>query len=72
MPTLGDVARYHGEVRGQAVALSFEGRDTTFAGFDRKTSQVANALIAAGLKKGDRVAYVGKNSDLYFELLFGA
>jgi long-chain acyl-CoA synthetase len=72
MPTLGDVARYHGEVRGQAVALSFEGRDTTFAAFDRKTSQVANALIAAGLKKGDRVAYVGKNSDLYFELLFGS
>ena len=72
MPTLGDVARYHGEVRSGDVALSFEGRDTTFADFDRKTSQVANALIAAGLKKGDRVAYVGKNSDLYFELLFGS
>jgi acyl-CoA synthetase (AMP-forming)/AMP-acid ligase II len=72
MPTLGDVARYHGEVRASAVALSFEGRDTTFAEFDRKTSRVANALIAAGLKTGDRVAYVGKNSDLYFELWFGA
>ncbi|WP_421738905.1 fatty acid--CoA ligase [Caulobacter sp.] len=72
MPTLGDVARYHAEVRPDAVALSFEGRDTTFAGFDRKTNQVANALLAAGLKTGDRIAYVGKNSDLYFELLFGA
>jgi len=72
MPTLGDLARYHGEARPDSVALSFEGRDTTFADFDRKTSQVANALIAAGLKIGDRVAYVGKNSDLYFELWFGA
>jgi len=72
MPTLGDVARYHAEARPDAVALSFEGRDTTFADFDRKTSQVANALLAAGLKTGDRIAYVGKNSDLYFELLFGA
>ncbi len=72
MPTLGDVARYHAEARPDAVALSFEGRDTTFADFNRKTNQVANALLAAGLKTGDRVAYVGKNSDLYFELLFGA
>jgi acyl-CoA synthetase (AMP-forming)/AMP-acid ligase II len=72
MPTLGDVARYHGEVRPSAVALSFEGSDTTFAEFDRKTNRVANALIAAGLKTGDRIAYVGKNSDLYFELWFGA
>jgi long-chain acyl-CoA synthetase len=72
MSTLGDVARYHGEARPDSVALSFEGRDTTFAAFDRKTNRVANALIAAGLRIGDRVAYVGKNSDLYFELWFGA
>jgi acyl-CoA synthetase (AMP-forming)/AMP-acid ligase II len=67
MRTLGDVARYHAEARPDAVAFSFEGRDTTFADFDRHTNQVANALIAAGLSTGDRVAYVGKNSDWYFE-----
>lgn len=72
MRTLGDVARYHAEARPDAVAFSFEGRDTTFADFDRHTNQVANALIAAGLSTGDRVAYVGKNSDGYFELLIGA
>lgn len=72
MRTLGDVARYHAESRPDAVAFSFEGRDTTFFDFDRHTSQVANALIAAGLSTGDRVAYVGKNSDWYFELLIGA
>jgi acyl-CoA synthetase (AMP-forming)/AMP-acid ligase II len=72
MRTLGDVARYHAEARPGAVAFSFEGRETTFADFDRHTNQVANALIAAGLSTGDRVAYVGKNSDWYFELLIGA
>jgi acyl-CoA synthetase (AMP-forming)/AMP-acid ligase II len=72
MTTLGDVARYQARVRGGAVALTFEGRDTTFAEFDRHTNQVANALVAEGLSKGQRIAYVGKNSDHYFELLFGA
>ncbi len=72
MPTLGDVARYHARERPDSVALSFEGRDTTFAAFDRNTNRVANALIASGLKKGQRIAYIGKNSDHYFELLVGA
>jgi long-chain acyl-CoA synthetase len=72
MRTLGDVARYHAEARPDAVAFSFEGREATFADFDRHTNQVANALIGAGLSTGDRVAYVGKNSDWYFELLIGA
>ena len=63
MPTLGDVARYHARERGDAVALTFEGRETSFAAFDRNASRVANALLAEGLKKGQRIAYVGKNSN---------
>ncbi|WP_454761123.1 fatty acid--CoA ligase [Caulobacter segnis] len=72
MHTLGDVARYHAEVRPGDVAFVFEGRETSFEQFDRHANQVANALIAAGLGTGDRVAYVGKNSDHYFQLLVGA
>lgn len=72
MPTLADVPRYHAKERPEAIALVFEGRETTFAAFDAHTNQVAQALIAQGLKKGDRIAYLGKNSDHYFELLFGA
>jgi long-chain acyl-CoA synthetase len=72
MPTLGDIARYHARQRPDAVALSFEGRDTSFGEFDRHTDQVANALLAQGLTKGRRIAYIGKNSDHYFEVLFGA
>ncbi|HMP46051.1 MAG TPA: fatty acid--CoA ligase, partial [Sphingopyxis sp.] len=32
----------------------------------------ASALLAAGLAKGDRIAWIGKNSDLYFILFYGA
>jgi len=71
MPTLGDIPRFHANERPDAIALSFEGRDTTFSEFDTHTNRVANALLAAGVRRGERVAYVGKNSDHYFELLFG-
>lgn len=69
--TLADAPRIHASDKGDRIATSFEGRVTTHAEFDRHTSQVANALLAAGLKPGDRIAHVGKNSDYYFELLFG-
>jgi acyl-CoA synthetase (AMP-forming)/AMP-acid ligase II len=72
MRTVGDIARYHGRTRGADTALVFEGRQTHFAAFDAQTNRVANALIAEGVKKDDRIAYVGKNSDHYFELFVGA
>ena len=69
---LADIVRAQAKNRGNALAFDFEGRQTTFAQFDVNTNRVANALIAMGLKKGDRIAYLGKNSDIYFELLMGA
>ena len=54
------------------VGGDLEGAVSTFADFDRRTNQVANALLGMGLSKGQRIAYVGKNSLHYFELLFGA
>lgn len=70
--TLGDAPRFHGRVRPTERAFHFEGRTTTYAELDKHTSQVANGLLAEGLKLGSRVAYLGKNSDRYFEILFGA
>jgi acyl-CoA synthetase (AMP-forming)/AMP-acid ligase II len=59
-------------VQGERTAFVFEGRTTTYAAFDRHVNQVANGLIALGVGPGDRVAYLGKNSDVYFEAFFGA
>ncbi len=70
--TLGEMSEIQARVRGSATALEFEGRATSFAEFDRHARQVANGLLAAGLKKGARISYLGKNSDHYFEVLIGA
>ena len=70
--TLGDAPRFHGRTRGPQPAFFFEGRATTYAEFDRHTAQVANGLAAEGVMRGARIAYLGKNSDRYFELVFGA
>ena len=70
--TVADIPRLHAHQRPQAVAQIFADRATTFADFDRHTSQVANALLGHGLQPQARIGFLGKNSDNYFELLFGA
>jgi acyl-CoA synthetase (AMP-forming)/AMP-acid ligase II len=69
---LADVVRTRAKNRGDAIAFEFEGRRTSFSEFDIKTNRVARALVALGVKPGERIAYLGKNSDIYFELLLGA
>src|SRR5882724_10648891 len=69
---LADMVRARAKSRGNATAFEFEGRWTSFAEFDIKTNRVANALRALGVKPRERIAYLGKNSDIYFELLLGA
>src|SRR6266478_2564657 len=59
MTSLAEISRRHALVRPDSVALSFEGRETTFALFHRHSNQVANALIAAAVTPGQRVAYLG-------------
>ena len=45
IPTvLGDIARKNAALRGRDIGVHFEGRETTFADFDRHTNQVANGL----------------------------
>jgi acyl-CoA synthetase (AMP-forming)/AMP-acid ligase II len=70
--TVGEVARMQAANRPDAPAYVFEGRSTTFSEFDAHANQIANGLRAAGLGKGSRVAYLGKNSDHYFEAFIGA
>ena len=70
--TLVDTVLRHARDRPNDVAFHFEGRDTTYAEFDHLTNKVANALLAAGFKHGDRMAWLGKNSDHFFEIMYGA
>lgn len=70
MPLVGDIPRYYARRKPNAVVTWFDGRETDWATFDRHVNQVANALIAAGAKHGDHIAYLGKGNDEFFELMF--
>jgi acyl-CoA synthetase (AMP-forming)/AMP-acid ligase II len=54
------------------IAYIYEDERVTFAEFDRRVDSVATALRASGVRPGDRVAILDKNSLPYVELLFGA
>jgi acyl-CoA synthetase (AMP-forming)/AMP-acid ligase II len=69
---LADMLRARAKSRGNAIVFEFEGRQTSFAELDIGTNRVASALEAVGVKPRERIAYLGKNSDIYFELLLGA
>ncbi|WP_273434300.1 AMP-binding protein [Sandarakinorhabdus limnophila] len=72
LQTLGDIARVHARLRPDTMALKFEGRTTTYGVLDAHTNRVAQALLADGTKKADRIGYLAKNSDRFFEILLGA
>jgi long-chain acyl-CoA synthetase len=68
---LADIVRIHAARQPDAAAIVYEGRATTYGALDRAASQVANALIAEGVRPQARVAHLDKSSDLFFELMFG-
>ncbi|MDZ4306884.1 long-chain-fatty-acid--CoA ligase [Allopontixanthobacter sp.] len=70
--TFSEALARHAAERGDAAALRFGSRVTSFAEYDRHATQIANGLAAMGLTKGDRIAYLGKNSDYAVELCLGA
>jgi acyl-CoA synthetase (AMP-forming)/AMP-acid ligase II len=69
--TLADLLRFQAHHRPTAPALIYNGRVTSYSELNRNASKVANGLATCGVRRHDRVGYLGKNSDLYFELLFG-
>ncbi|HOB97010.1 MAG TPA: AMP-binding protein, partial [Aquabacterium sp.] len=69
--TVDAFVRHWATDRPQRSAMVGE-RRIDFAELEASTARVASALQAAGLRKGDRIAWLGKNAVLYFTLLFGA
>lgn len=69
---LAGMVRDLAKSRDKEIAFAFEGRQISFAEFDVLTNRVANGLNALGVRPRERIAYLGKNCDAYFELLIGA
>jgi len=70
-PLLPDLIASHGKWRGARTALVEGQRRLSWAEFERDTAQVANGLLAEGLKPGDRIAVLMDNSMELALLLFG-
>jgi acyl-CoA synthetase (AMP-forming)/AMP-acid ligase II len=76
-PTL-DILTFDGFIRHWATerpdrpALREDDRCQSYKQLEDSTAKVASMLFGLGLSKGDRIAWIGKNSDLYFSLFYGA
>jgi acyl-CoA synthetase (AMP-forming)/AMP-acid ligase II len=68
---LADLTRQQARLRPDDVAHVFEDRTTTFGELDRRASRIANGLVGLGVKPQARVGYMGMNSDLFFEAVYG-
>ena len=69
--TLADVVRTHARTRPTAPAVTCGETTYTFGDLDRRSSQVAHALLAGGVGHGDRVAVLDKQGLTFFEIAFG-
>lgn len=70
--SLVDITRVHAMARPEQVALTFEGRDTTWAQWEQLSDKLANAMARDGLAPGSRAGYLGKNTDRFLHAFFGA
>lgn len=70
--TFDDLLKHWAIDRPDRLALQEGDLRYSYDELDDRTAKVASALLEAGLQKGDRIAWIGKNSDLYFTLFYGA
>lgn len=69
--TLADWLRKPQISENQDIALQFEEHEVTYAELARNTEWTGRALIGQGVKTGERVAILDKNSHRYVEILLG-
>jgi acyl-CoA synthetase (AMP-forming)/AMP-acid ligase II len=71
MKTVAEILRWRARQRPEGSALWYDDRELSYRQLDERASQVANALIAAGVQPGDRVCVLDKSHDAFFEVMFG-
>ncbi len=67
---VADVIRDHGSRRPDVVAIRCGARALTYGQLDERSSRLAQALLAAGVQAGDRVAHLDRTAPEVVELLF--
>jgi long-chain acyl-CoA synthetase len=69
---LADPVRQHARTNPERAAVTFAETTLTWRELDERSSRVANALIAEGVRPGGRVAVLARNSHRFYEIAFGA
>ena len=64
--------RYWAKDRPDRLAMEGDDFALTYGELEEMTARIVGGLMAMGLKKGDRIAWFGKNSATYFTLFFAA
>lgn len=72
MKTLGDISRCGAKDYANREAMVFEGQRFTYNILEDRTTRLANAFLALGCRKGERVAVLSENSPKYLEVYLGA
>ena len=67
-----DYLEYHARERPDSDFAILGDRSVTYAEADAESNRLANAFIDAGLRKGDRFAYLSKNSIEYPVMYYAA
>ena len=68
---LGDIIRRNAQLNGEREGLIFEGRRITHRAFCQRVFRIANALLARGIRRQERIAVLARNCPEALEV-FGA
>lgn len=68
--TVAESVAFHAGRTPDRAAIECEGRSVGYRELHLESNRAAHALLAAGLGAGSRVGYLGKESELYYEILF--
>ncbi|MFL6118529.1 long-chain-fatty-acid--CoA ligase [Actinophytocola sp.] len=70
--TIHAIIANHAQARPNHPAIICQGRTLTYAELHDQSTTTANAMHRSGVEAGDRVGYLGKESEQYYDILFAA
>ena len=72
MKNLGELLRKNAGQAPQLIAVLQPGKRLTWSEINERANRLANGLLAGGLKKGERVAFLLRNRSSWIETTFAA
>ena len=70
--TFDQIIRNNAQMIPDRIASRFDGSDVTYGALDPQLNRIVNALSELGLAKGDRIAFLSRNSHIYIEGILAA